>query len=287
MIHSRASDGTEVARGITIGLRRFTGAVSARVIEGGNRRVEEHFHDWPIISLYIMGDYKKQFQDGEAAIAGPSAVLHGAGEPHANLMGAAGLEQVDIEFDPAWLGLSRPCLAGVRCWRGGRVASEAGRLAALWSSPGISERLLATATARFLGTALADGDERRPLWLDTVLERIAIDPATSATDLARRADLHPSWLAQAYRAAMGEGLRQTLQRRRVEQATILLRETDCGAADVAVAAGFCDQSHMIRGFKKLLGRTPSQVRAERSALMPGMPRKPPKSPAISAYSLPQ
>ena len=30
-------------------------------------------------------------------------------------------------------------------------------------------------------------------------------------------------------------------------------------ADVAVAAGFCDQSHMTRAFKQQLGRTPAVI----------------------------
>jgi AraC family transcriptional regulator len=83
-------------------------------------------------------------------------------------------------------------------------------------------------------------------------------------DIARELGLNAAWLAQAYRAAAGEGLRETLQRRRVEKAVSLL-DAGGASADIAAATGFCDQSHMIRAFRRTLGRTPSQVRAERSA----------------------
>jgi transcriptional regulator GlxA family with amidase domain len=69
-------------------------------------------------------------------------------------------------------------------------------------------------------------------------------------------------MTQAYRSAVGEGIRETARRAKVEVAATMLRQTAIGAADIAAAAGFCDQSHMIRCFLSVLGRTPLQVRAE-------------------------
>jgi AraC-like DNA-binding protein len=74
--------------------------------------------------------------------------------------------------------------------------------------------------------------------------------------------MHAGWLAEAYRKATGEGLGETVVRRRVEAAANWLRETDLPIAEVAAAAGFCDQSHMVRAFRKWLRRTPAKVRAE-------------------------
>ena len=96
----------------------------------------------------------------------------------------------------------------------------------------------------------------------SVREQLAADPALTSIELAARLDLHPGWLAQAYRAATGEGIRETVQRRRVERATSLLRNSAVQLADVAADCGFCDQSHMNRIVRRLLGRTPAEVRAE-------------------------
>lgn len=157
---------------------------------------------------------------------------HAAGEAHADASGRHGLEQIDIEFDPAWLKLGE----------------------------------LAGATAEFLRLALQSGEVKRPAWLDAVEARLDAPAPPSTTALARELGLNPAWLTQAYRAAMGEGIGETLRRKRVELATGLLRGTDAPAAEIAVTAGFCDQSHMIRAFRGLTGRTPSQVRAEWQAL---------------------
>jgi transcriptional regulator GlxA family with amidase domain len=62
---------------------------------------------------------------------------------------------------------------------------------------------------------------------------------------------------------MGEGLLDAAARFRVEHAARELRETELPLADIAFNAGFCDQSHMIRTFRRILGRLPSDVRNER------------------------
>jgi transcriptional regulator GlxA family with amidase domain len=52
------------------------------------------------------------------------------------------------------------------------------------------------------------------------------------------------------------------RRRRVEAASRLLRFSTQPLAEIAIAAGFFDQSHMNRCFGAVLGRTPLAVRAE-------------------------
>lgn len=80
--------------------------------------------------------------------------------------------------------------------------------------------------------------------------------------LAQRLGHHPFWLGQAYRSATGETLRDALSRKRVQRASRLLRETGQQAAAIALESGFCDQSHMIRVFQRVVGRTPAKVRAD-------------------------
>ena len=53
-----------------------------------------------------------------------------------------------------------------------------------------------------------------------------------------------------------------------ERALLLVRSTDRAFAAIAADAGFCDQSHMVRKFRRLLGRTPSEIRAASSARPP-------------------
>jgi len=46
----------------------------------------------------------------------------------------------------------------------------------------------------------------------------------------------------------------------------LIRNRQGGLAEIAVEAGFCDQSHMNRAFQAVLGCTPGEVRTEAARL---------------------
>ena len=65
-------------------LHRFTGAVVRRTIDPSRAVVAEHAHDWPMLSLYVMGGYRNVSACGEHDIAGPSFVFYGRGAAHRN-----------------------------------------------------------------------------------------------------------------------------------------------------------------------------------------------------------
>jgi len=250
--------------------RSFSGARGVWVAHPPGQMIGQHRHDWPFLMLPALGDCLEHNEAGETRIAGPSAVLHPAGTCHANCIGAHGLETISIEFDPAWIGCSAEALAQSRIWIGGAVGAAARGLAATWLDATKSEGSVATATAAFLRGALTTTIRQAPHWLADLQTMIESEPPPTA-EIARRLDLHPAWLAHAYREAAGEGLHETIRRNRVERAATLLRTTGAAPASIAQAAGFCDQSHMNRCFKAVLGRTPLAVRAE-GDLMTGLSR---------------
>ena len=243
-------------------LQRFSGASIRRTLDRSGAQVAEHAHDWQVLSLFVMGSYSNQTEIGEQSIAGPSAILYSAGAAHRNVAGPDGFEQIEIEFDPAWLGSVHLPGGPVLRWVGGRTGAEARALARLCGGEVAEESILA-ALQRFFAAAARDGSARHPGWLESVTGRLRGDPTRKVFELARGAGLHPSWLGTAYRVAAGEGLLDTAARFRVERAARLLRESDLPFAGVATEAGFCDQSHMIRSFRRILGRPPSAVRDDR------------------------
>jgi len=244
-------------------LYRFSGATVRRTLDRSGACVPEHAHDWPLLSLFVIGAYSNRTELGEEFISGPSAILYAAGAAHRNTAGPDGFEQIEIEFDPAWLG-GAPLPSGpVLRLVGGRGGAEARSLAQLCSRGATEERIRA-ALRRFLETARSTSEAVRPAWLGDVARRVKEDPARSVAGLARETGLHPSWLGTAYRHAVGEGLLDTAARSRVERAVRFLRETDLPPGWIAMEAGFCDQSHMIRTFRRILGRLPTAVREDKS-----------------------
>ena len=249
-------------------LRSFSGARVRRVIDRSHACVPEHAHDWPVLSLFVIGSYLNETEVGTRFICGPSAVLYRAGARHRNTTAAVGFEQIEIEFDPSWLGrrlLPRP---PVTLWVGGWVAGEARCLARACQADA-SENHLRDALRRFLQGAPGRPEREPAGWIGAIGARLRENTALKVSDLARVARRHPSWLGSAYRQATGEGLKETAARLRVERATCLLRETREALGSIAAEAGFCDQSHMNRTFRRLLGRSPGTVREERDHFRQG------------------
>lgn len=244
-------------------LRRLSGASVRRVIDRSHASIPEHAHDWPVLSIFVLGRYSNRTELGEIVIAGPSAVLYRAGAAHRNIVGSAGFEQIEIEFDPAWIGCSLIPDAPVSRWLGGCTGAEARTLARLCGQEAEEEHLRA-ALQRFLQRASSQTASNPRSWVDKATQRLRQDTTLRVGDLADEMRQHPSWLGTAYRRATGEGLLETAARFRLERAAFLLRETDQPGACIALEAGFCDQSHMNRTFRRLLGRLPSEIRDDRS-----------------------
>jgi hypothetical protein len=58
-------------------LRTFSGARIVRIIDAPNSQTVPHAHDWPILSLHVVGTCRKIAEDYENVIAGPRRFFMG------------------------------------------------------------------------------------------------------------------------------------------------------------------------------------------------------------------
>lgn len=84
-------------------------------------------------------------------------------------------------------------------------------------------------------------------------------------DLADLIDVSVGQLFRAFKANVGVPPLQYVASRRLERACRLLRNTEEPLSQIAVTAGFCDQSHLCRVFRRLLGATPATWRRQNAA----------------------
>jgi AraC family transcriptional regulator len=88
-----------------------------------------------------------------------------------------------------------------------------------------------------------------------------LDSGLTLGQMAAVARLSPYHFARQFKAATGLPPHQYVITRRVERARQLLQAgMDLSLADIAVDAGFSDQSQFCRHFKRLVGVTPGQFR---------------------------
>jgi transcriptional regulator GlxA family with amidase domain len=83
--------------------------------------------------------------------------------------------------------------------------------------------------------------------------------------LARIAHVSPAHFTRTFRAAFGETPHRYLQRRRVERAMFLLRETDSSVTDICFRVGFGSTGTFSRTFRDIVGRSPRTYRKETAA----------------------
>ena len=106
-------------------------------------------------------------------------------------------------------------------------------------------------------TARPVKDEGPAACIRRARERIDADPAAALTlmDLAKEARLSRYQLIRAFARELGLTPHAYILQRRIALAQRMIR-AGCDLAEVATAAGFCDQSHLTRWFVRQFGVTP-------------------------------
>jgi AraC family transcriptional regulator len=228
-----------------------------------------HTHDRASVAIMLDGSFDLEVP-GRVHHCPPTATfVEPPGEVHANRMGPRGARVVVIQPDPTAIELLRPfeqMLDHVTHRHHGGLAVLAERLARELRRADDLVPLAAEAITLELLVSLArlDRDERRgpPPWLlraQEVLHARFAEPLRAA-DLAHEAEVHPAHLAREFRRHFRMSLGSYVRRLRLDWAARALARSDVPLAELALAAGFADQSHFTRAFKRYTGVTPNVYR---------------------------
>ena len=242
-----------------------------------------HVHERPILAVILDGSWDEIFRARTYA-CGPNTVLtEPAGERHANRFQRAGARVLVVEVDPSEDDLLAPCAAlldTAGCFDSVRVATLARRVAGEiqngddlsgLAAEGLVLEMLATAARE---EACRDRG-RAPPWLgrvrDLLHERFQSPPRI--TEAARQAGVHPSHLAREFRTHFGKSYGEYLRSLRLDWAATRLARSDDTLAETALRAGFADQSHFTRAFRRYAGVTPGRYRevVKTAGSAPGAP----------------
>jgi AraC family transcriptional regulator len=100
-------------------------------------------------------------------------------------------------------------------------------------------------------------------WLARAVEflRDSFTEHLTIAEVASAASVHPVYLAREFRRFHGCTIGEYIRRLRVERACRQLSSSDESLAMIAAGAGFSDQSHFSRTFKRVMRMTPSHYRA--------------------------
>jgi transcriptional regulator GlxA family with amidase domain len=106
---------------------------------------------------------------------------------------------------------------------------------------------------------------RRMLRARDAMDRAYAEPLDIPA-LARVAYVSEAHFIRTFRATFGETPHRYLQRRRVERAMFLLRETDRSVTDICLDVGFASLGTFSRTFHEIVHETPVEYRLNASPL---------------------
>ena len=108
---------------------------------------------------------------------------------------------------------------------------------------------------------------RRMLRARDAMDRAYAEPL-DVRALAAVAHVSEAHFSRTFRAVFGETPHRYLQRRRVERAMFLLRETDRSVTDICFDVGFMSLGTFSRTFREIIGETPSSYREGHGPMVP-------------------
>jgi AraC family transcriptional regulator len=234
-------------------------------------RIPPHIHDQACLAIMLEGSFQVDFGRTSRECAAGDAVIEPAGEKHGNRIAPAGSHVVVIQPERRRVETVRPLrelIDRIDRVRDPRIVRAAWSLAGEIDDPdpvtslsaeSLALEILATAARVETGRRTA---RRPPIWLrrvreqlhDRFLERLRIE------ELALVAGVHPVHLGKVFRACYGRPIASYLRDLRVEWAAARLSASDESLCAIATEAGFSDQSHFTRLFRRRFGITPGRYR---------------------------
>lgn len=242
---------------------------SADAYRAGTRH-RPHQHDDLHFSIVLSGRVAETVGGVTEYADALSVVAKDPGVIHANDFGAAGAKLARLSLPSRTIGdlLGSPASSPGWKWTHDprvarpflRLVRRSGGLSAMFEAcdPDLLD-LLAAFTAR----PVSDGAGQSPMWLRQVMDELreGWSPSLSVTSLARRAGVHPVYLARCVRRWFGTGLAEELRRQRLRHAAARLALSGSTISDVAHAGGYADEPHLNREFRVATGLTPGRFRA--------------------------
>jgi AraC family transcriptional regulator len=251
--------------------RRVEGFLLSETHYRGGLWVPPHVHELPYFAFLLAGGYLEHLGGQAVTFAPQSFVFHPSHEVRHGRIRETGARLFHVEIAPQ-------CVEQLRhegYLLGNSVSQEFGPIVRLSQSLYREFRQTDAASAfaieglalEVVGALLRSApmsESRRPGWLERARELVHDDPTLPLSVRSVAADVGVSAvrLSRAFRRAFGESLGSYQRRLRIRRACERLRDSPLSLAEIALDAGFVDQSHFTRVFRRLVGATPGVFRRE-------------------------
>jgi AraC family transcriptional regulator len=233
--------------------------------------VPSHVHDRPLFCLVLDGGLIEQNERDTTLYDAGSLFFHPAGQAHSHRFRRSRSRCLSIQLGERWT--RRAPEVGIPCPE--RPLDLRGTRAAWWAtlvyreltksddaSDLIVEGLLLAMMGEAARKLLSATTQAVPLWLNRARELLngSGRARVQLRRIASEVGIHPVHLSRSFHRQFGITMSEYLRRRRLDDARDQLANSDRPIVQIALEAGFADQSHFSRAFKQAMGATPARYR---------------------------
>ena len=235
------------------------------------RRWAAHTHWRAFFALLLRGRYVETLGETQFGYAPLDLGFHPESTRHTDRIAEDETRFFLVELDESWVRRleecgGKPALEPRMCegrnnWLALRLYRE------LRGGDAVSPHADGLVLEMLAGLLPRGGSRPAPSWIGAVLDWIRNEypRKLSLTELAREMGLHPVYLSRAFRDHVGRSVSACLTEARIRYAARRLADPAASLADIALDAGFADQSHFTRVFKRETGMTPGAYRPARNS----------------------
>lgn len=256
-----------------INSRVVKGLLLAEAIYASKLELPKHSHRHGGFCLILQGGYTESYGRTLLECEPSSVKFQPAGEEHSDVYGSEMVRCFIVELQSEWLartGASALVGNNPLVHKSSSLARLMMRLRAEFhsnddESPLLIEGLILEIIAETSRSRRSLPAGKPPLWLQQAREFIHEQfshPLTLA-HIAKFVGVHPVYLAASFRRHYRQSIGEYLRHRRVEFACQKIDTSNDSLAEIALAAGFANQSHFTQTFKRMTGMSPGKYRSTR------------------------
>lgn len=254
--------GARLGRGIYFGVDRARVAVGpfefTQTVYRHGERQDHHQHDDPTAFIVLSGSVAERTKAGWSHHPPLTAVFNPAGLEHQAAFHGASPRVLNIQFRSEWLDANDA--AARRVVPRPFAAPAVARLCRLLLPGAEPDASLETTMNALLSPPQEVRGDRPQARQAAEMINERSDLRARVSQVAAELGVERTRLAHAFRREHGISLREYASRLRFAEACDLLANDQAPLAHIAADAGYADQSHMTRDFRRRAGMTPGQCR---------------------------